>query len=85
MMAARFGYVRIAAMLCKVGEGRVSGPLSAWVVRVETLYQSHSSPQPSSLEMRDFRGQTALFHAVRGGSEELIRLLMVQGADVNAW
>ncbi|KAJ1526709.1 hypothetical protein ONE63_008289 [Megalurothrips usitatus] len=56
MVAARFGYVRIASVLC----------------------------QARALEMRDFRGQTALFHAVRGGNEELIRMLVSQGANVNA-
>lgn len=38
MVAARFGYVRIAAMLCKVGVGVV--------VRVNYLCQSHSFPDP---------------------------------------
>lgn len=40
--------------------------------------------KPKALEMRDFRGQTALFHAVRGGNEDLIRMLVSQGANVNA-
>ncbi|XP_026282329.2 ankyrin repeat and SAM domain-containing protein 3-like [Frankliniella occidentalis] len=56
MVAARFGYERIASALCK----------------------------PKNLETRDFRGQTALFHAVRGGNQELIRMLVSRGANVNA-
>ncbi|KAK3930303.1 Ankyrin repeat and SAM domain-containing protein 3 [Frankliniella fusca] len=40
--------------------------------------------RPKTLESRDFRGQTAIFHAIRGRNEELIRMLISRGANVNA-